>query len=88
MGQIDTQRVADIARRFLESTGTTAIVDWKPTDFDLLQVALHNTIMREYPELDADLWFRMGRAVQRTPDSSLQVEVQMLRVVGQIEVEV
>jgi hypothetical protein len=88
MEQIDTQRVADIAQRFLESNDTTAIADWKPTPFDDLQVALHNTIHREYPEVDPDVMFRIGTAIQATPDSPRQITVGILRVVGHVNVTV
>jgi hypothetical protein len=86
MADIDTQRVADIAQRFLESNDTTAIANWKPTPFDALQVALHNTIHREYPELDPDVVFRIGMAIQATPGSPRQITVQILRAVGQVNV--
>jgi hypothetical protein len=88
MDQIDTQRVADITRLFLVSNGTTAITNWKPTDMEDLQVALHNTIMREYPELDAGVRFHITSATRVAPDSPLEVEVELLRVVGHVNVAV
>jgi hypothetical protein len=88
MDHIDTQRVADIARRFLESNDTKALTNWKPTELDNLQAALQNTILREYPELAADVRFLITNVGRDAPDSSIQLEVEILRVVGHVNVAV
>ena len=88
MEQIDTQRVADIARRFLESTDTKALTNWKPTELDNLQAALQNAILREYPELNADVRVLITNVGRDAPDTSIQLEVEILRVVGHVNVAV
>jgi hypothetical protein len=88
MEQIDTQRVADIVRRFLESNDTKALTNWKPTQLDNLQAALRNTILREYPELAADVRFLITNVGRDEPDTSIQLEVEILRVVGHVNVAV
>jgi hypothetical protein len=88
MDQIDTQRVADITRRFLESNGTTAIANWKPTDLDDLEAALRDTILREYPKIGTDVVFQIATAMRVASDSPLQITVNILRPVGRVEVAV
>jgi len=88
MDQIDTQRVADIARWYLESHDTRALTNWKPTELDNLQAALQTTILREYPKLDGDVRFRISNVGRDKPDSPIQLEVEILRVVGYVNVAV
>ncbi len=88
MEQIDTRRVAHIVRRFLESNDTKALTSWRPTQLDKLQVALQNTILHEYPDLAADVRFLITNVGRDEPDSSIQLEVEILRVVGHVNVAV
>ena len=88
MDDIDIGRIAGIAQRFLEQQGTETISHWSPTAFDELQGALHDAIMREYPELDYTLQFRISMASRVKPDEPMQVEVAILRLLGYARVRV
>jgi hypothetical protein len=79
---MDNIRIAQIDQKFLRDQ---AICDWTPSRLD---VDLHNTIIREYPDLDSNLRFHITQVSRVRADGPLEVHVEISQVVGNVKLRV